>query len=119
MAAGHLLAEERAPVGARYILSESTVSPPELAEAECAVAARGRVPRVMPTFVAHAVATAGELLSRVTGRPPLISRGQVHFIGLYARPSSRRIQSELGWKPTPLRDGLRRTIDWLTERGEV
>jgi dihydroflavonol-4-reductase len=119
VAAGHLLAEERAPVGARYILSESTLTLPELAEAVCAVAGRGRVPRVMPSFVAHAVATAGELLSRVTGRPPLISRGQVHFIGLYARPSSRRIQRELGWKPTPLRDGLRQTVDWLAERGEL
>ncbi len=119
VAAGHLLAEERAPVGARYILSESTLMLSELAAAVCAVAGRGRVPRVMPSFVAQAVAMGGELLGRVTGRPPLISRGQVHFIGLHARPSSRRIQSELGWKPTPLRDGLRMTIDWLGERGEL
>jgi dihydroflavonol-4-reductase len=119
VAAGHLLAEERAPVGSRYILSESTLTLPDLAAAVCAVAGRGRVPRVMPSFVAQAVAMGGELLGRVTGRPPLISRGQVHFIGLYARPSSRRIQSELGWKPTPLRDGLRKTIDWLGERGEL
>jgi dihydroflavonol-4-reductase len=119
VATGHLLAEERAPVGGRYILSDGTLSLHELAEAVCEVAGRGRVPPMMPTWLARLVAGGGEVLARVTGRPPLISRGQVHFIGLHARPSSRRIQQELGWKPTPLRDALRATLDWMAARGEI
>lgn len=116
---GHLLAEERAPVGSRYILSDAVLTLPELAQAVCDAAGRGRVPPMMPAFVARAVAASGELLGRVTGRPPLVSRGQVHFLGLRARPSSARIQRELGWKPTPIGDALRETLGWLGERGEL
>lgn len=119
VAAGHLLAEERAAVGSRYILSDVSLSLREFATAVCEVAGRGRVPPMMPTWLARGVAAGGELLARLTGRPPLVSKGQVHFIGLHARPTSRRIQAELGWKPTPLRDALRETLAWLEARGEL
>lgn len=119
VAEGHVLAEERAPVGARYILADETLSLRELAEIVCSVAGRGRVPRVLPTVVARIVAASGEALGRYTGKPPLISRGQVHFLGLHARPSSARIRDELGWEPTPIRDALRATFDWMAAEGRI
>lgn len=119
VAEGHVLAEERAMPGARYILSDAVLTLPELARAVCEAAGRGRVPPMMPAFVASAVAAAGELVSRFTGRPPLVSRGQVHFLALRARPSSARIQRELGWRPTPLGDALRETLAFLGARGEL
>jgi dihydroflavonol-4-reductase len=119
VATGHLLAEERAAVGSRYILSDVTLSLTQFAEAVCAVAGRGRVPPLMPTWLAWGVAAGGEALARITRKPPLVSRGQVHFIGTRAQPTSRRIQTELGWKPTPLHEGLRATLDWMEARGEL
>jgi nucleoside-diphosphate-sugar epimerase len=46
----------------------------------------------------------------VIRRPPLVSRGQVHFFTWNAHPLSDKAQRELGWKPTPLEEGIRRTL---------
>ena len=114
LAVGHLLAEEKAAIGARYILSESYHSLAEIAAAVVAAAGRGRVPRVMPMGVASAVSAAGEWLSKVTGKPPLIPAGQLCFLRWQARPSSARAQRELGWAPTPFAAALPATIAYVT-----
>jgi nucleoside-diphosphate-sugar epimerase len=111
VAAGHLLAAERGRDGERYILCDTHVSLKELAQAVVRVAGRGRVPPTLPLRGARALAAAGEALSRVTGRPPLISRGQLYFFTWNAAPDSTKAQTELGWKPTPLEEGIRRTLD--------
>jgi nucleoside-diphosphate-sugar epimerase len=113
LAEGHLLAAERGRDGERYLFSDTYVDFKELAEAVVGVAGRGRVPPVLPLPVARAVAAAGEALSRVTRRPPLISRGQVYFFSWQAHPDSSKAQRELGWTPTPLEDGIRRTLQEL------
>ena len=113
LAVGHLLAE-KAAVGGRYILSESYHSLAEIAAAVVAAAGRGKVPRVMPMGVARAVSAAGEWLSRLTGKPPLIPAGQLCFLQWQARPSSARAQRELGWKPTPFASALPATIEYVT-----
>lgn len=113
LAAGHLLAEARAPVGARYILSESYHSLVDIARAAVAAAGRGRVPRVMPLAVARAVSAIGEAVARFTHRPPLIPAGQLCFLQWQARPNSARARRELGWQPTPFADALPPTIEWV------
>jgi dihydroflavonol-4-reductase len=111
VAAGHLLAAERGRDGERYILCDTHASLKELAQTVVRVAGRGRVPPTLPPRAARALAAGSEALSRVTGRPPLISRGQLYFFTWDARPDSTRAQTELGWQPTPLEDGIRRTLD--------
>jgi nucleoside-diphosphate-sugar epimerase len=113
VAAGHLLAAEKAPDGERYILCDAYATTRELAEKVVAVAGRGRVPPTMPVPVARALAAAGEGLSRVIRRPPLLSRGQLYYFQWQGRPDASKAQRDLGWQPTPLEDGLRRTLDSL------
>jgi nucleoside-diphosphate-sugar epimerase len=50
---------------------------------------------------------------RRSGRPPLVSRGQLYFFAWNAAPDSTKAQTELGWKPTRLEEGIRRTLDEL------
>jgi dihydroflavonol-4-reductase len=64
----------------------------------------------MPVAVARAIAAVGEGVSRVIRRPPLLPRGQLTYFLWQAQPDSSRAQSELGWKPTPLDEGVRRTL---------
>jgi len=109
---GHVLAEPREP-GDRFILSESYWSLVDIARAVREVMPTATVPRVAPSWVAHAVAVAGEGLSRVIRRPPLIPRGQLHFLESEMRPSSRRARDVLGWRPTSLTDGLGETLAFL------
>ncbi len=114
LAVGHLLAEAKAPVGSRYILSESYHSLVEIARAVVATAGKGRVPRVMPLVIARAVSRAGEVIAGVIKKPPLIPAGQLHFLQWQARPSSARAQRELGWKPTPFAYALPPTIAYVS-----
>ncbi len=117
VAVGHLLAEETAPVGSRYILSESFVTLSEFAGAVCEESGCGKVPPVLPAGIARVAAAAGEAVARVTGKPPLLPRGQLHFLLSGVRPVAAKARDELGWEPTPLREGLRKTLAYLWEKG--
>jgi nucleoside-diphosphate-sugar epimerase len=64
----------------------------------------------MPVPVAKAVANLGAGLSRLTRRPPLLPKGQLEYILWQARPDSSKAQRELGWKITPLDEGVRKTL---------
>lgn len=111
---GHLLAAEKGKDGERYILSDTHADMRELAETVVRVAGRGRVPFQLPPRAARAMAAAGEGLSRLIGKPPLVSRGQVYFFSWNARPDSSKAQRELGWAPTPLDEGIRATLAGLS-----
>jgi nucleoside-diphosphate-sugar epimerase len=113
VASGHLLAADRGRDGERYILCDRHISLRELAETVVRVAGRGRVPPTLPRPLARGLATGGEALSRVIRRPPLLSRGQLHYFLWDAAPDSSKAQAELGWQTTPLEDGLRRTLGGL------
>jgi nucleoside-diphosphate-sugar epimerase len=113
VAVGHLLAAEAGADGERYILNDDYVTLKELAEKVVAIAGRGRVPPVMPVPLAKVLATAGEGISRVIHRPPLLARGQLHFFQWQAKADAAKAQRELGWSPTPLDQGLRRTLESL------
>jgi len=113
---GHVLAEA-APAGARFILHESFVTLRELAEAAVAAGAHGKVPRVIPAWLARAVSATGEGLARITRRPPLIPAGQLQFLLEDVHPSAERARRELGWTPTPLADGLAATLAGFRARG--
>jgi dihydroflavonol-4-reductase len=110
LAQGHLLAADRGRDGERYILCDTHASLRELAQTVVHVAGRGRVPPTLPVPLARGMAAGSEALSRVIGRPPLLSRGQLYFFRWNAHPDSSKAQSELGWATTPLEEGLRATL---------
>jgi dihydroflavonol-4-reductase len=116
VAIGHVDAEERAAPGSRYILSESYWTLVELVTAVRETAQRGRVPPVMPGWVAHAVAFGGELVASLLGTAPLIPRGQLHFLESNSRPDAGRARAELGWRPLGLREALVPTLVFLAGR---
>jgi dihydroflavonol-4-reductase len=110
VAAGHLLAAEKGIDGERYILADGYASFRDLAETVKRVAGRGRIPPTMPIPVAKAIASIGAGVSRVIRRPPLLPKGQLTYFLWQARPDSSKAQRELGWKTTPLDEGVHRTL---------
>ncbi len=123
VARGHLLAERSEP-GSRFILSESVWTLPDLAR-EIADAAREvlgttiRLPAVLPVWAARAISWVTEAGALLTGRPPLLPAGQLAFLLSGATPVADRARSVLGWQPRSLRDGLRATLRWLVDRGDL
>jgi nucleoside-diphosphate-sugar epimerase len=107
---GHLLAAEKGRPGERYILCDEHATFRELAEAVIRVAGRGRIPPALPIPVARGFAAAGEAIAKVIRRPPMLARGQLLFTLWNAAPNSAKAQRELGWRPTPLDEGIRCTL---------
>jgi dihydroflavonol-4-reductase len=111
VADAHLRAAERGKDGERYILADDYADFRELAETVVRIAGRGRVPPRMPVPVAYAVSALTEGISKLTRRPPLAPRGQLHYFLWQAHPDSSKAQRELGWKTTPLEEGVRKTLE--------
>ena len=111
---GHILAEENGAIGDSYILSDSYYTLPDLAAVVIhALNMNKKTPPVMSLPVVRFISAAGEWLANITGKPPLIPKGQLHFMLWGAIPNSVKAQKELGWNPTKLPVGLEKTIKYL------
>lgn len=118
-AAAHLAALDRGRAGERYILADGYATVRELCSAAVEAAGRGRVPLQMPLALAKGLARGGEAIANVIGRPPLIGRGQLHFLQWQARADSSKARAELGFDPLDWREGIGRTVAWMTESGHL
>ncbi len=117
---GHVIAAERAKPGARYILSERYYSLADQARAMLAALAIERtLPRVLPLWLASMVSTIGESVAGLTGKPPLIPKGQLKFLQVDSYPVATRATAELGLAFTPFAEGLAKTIEWLRASGRL
>ena len=119
VAAGHLAAFDRGRPGQRYILADGYAPVRELVSLAVAEAGRGRVPPTLPVGMAKAMARAGEAVSRLIRRPPLLGSGQLTFLLWQARASNERARTELGIEFTPLAEGVARTVRWMGETGRL
>ncbi|WP_338674129.1 NAD-dependent epimerase/dehydratase family protein [Streptomyces sp. SCSIO 30461] len=109
VAKGQVLAAN-APVGSRWILSDTYLTMREIAQAVAAAAPGAKVPPSMPAPIALAVAALGEGVSRITRRPPLLSFGELHFLRSHSVPDASAARTHLGWTTTPFATGLEATL---------
>ena len=113
----HVAALDRGASGERYIVADGFATLREICETAVAEAGRGRVPRVMPEPLARGVSRAGEAVSRLVRRPPLLPRGQLEFLLWEARADSSKARHELGIEPLAWREAVCRTVRWLVDEG--
>ena len=74
--------------------------------------------RTAPVPLVSAAATASELVARLTGRPPAISREAIRYISRRATYPNRRATELLGWKPrVGFEEGMARSEEWLRAEG--
>ena len=74
----------------------------------------------IPAPLAVAGGLVQELIARVTGRPPLLSRSAITFISRRAVYPNTRAREELGWEPAvALEEGMARTEAWARAAGLV
>lgn len=116
VAEGHLRAYEQGTIGRRYILAEGTYTERQWVAEICRLA-QIRFPRMIPAWVARIVASAGELASAFTGRPPMLSVETWRYLSHGFRVDGSRAVRELGVRYTPLTEGMRQTIQWYREQG--
>ena len=119
VADGHIAAFDRGAPGERYILADGYATNRELTQLAVETAGRGRVPMTLPTSLARGLAVAGETASRVIRRPPLLGRGQLHFLLWQARADASKARDDLGVEFRDWREGIRRTVRWMLDEGRA
>jgi len=107
-----LTALSRAPAGETYHVCDAPVTHAHVNRlvSELAGIARWRVNVPRPIMLAFA-----SLLERVaahTGREPFYPLNLRHYVFQDWRPTHHKARRDLGFTPTPLREGLRATVAW-------
>jgi farnesol dehydrogenase len=112
VAAAHAEAVARGSIGARYEVGGENA--PQIRPFEIARTAIGlALPRRIPRAVARLVGAVEEGRARLTGRPPLLTRGTVEILTRDWPLSSDRAMTELGYRITPLARGIEQLLQGL------
>jgi dihydroflavonol-4-reductase len=116
---GTMRAEERAPSGAKYILSGHWVSMLELAkmvEQLTEVRAPGFV---CPMWLARVGAPFVSSFDRLSGRRPLYTSVSLQALRDNRKISHQKATDELGYQPRPFKETLIDTLRWFEENGQL
>ncbi|HWO01316.1 MAG TPA: NAD-dependent epimerase/dehydratase family protein [Blastocatellia bacterium] len=121
LADGIILAgESTASTGRTYFISSKEVYPMKDV-AGLIAKILGKHPRklTIPKPIAYAAGLAGEAISALTRKPPVINRDKVTDLSQTCWGCSiERATSELGYREqVPLEDGLRETVAWYKREG--
>ena len=115
VAGGHVAALEHGRRGERYFLCGENVNMNGF------FAALARVTSVVPPRL-HIPYAAAAILgltllgwAELTGHPPLLTHQVVNVFREHWAYTSAKAERELGYRPTPLDEGLRRTVAWLRD----
>lgn len=111
-----LAAETRGRVGERYIIANEFVSNRDFFG--MAVAMRGQpMPKLMPYAKAYRFAWVAERVLRLLRRRDfLISTDSIVLSNIFRELDHGKAERELGWKPRPLAETVRDTVDWFAAR---
>jgi len=114
VARGHVAALERACPGARYALGGENASQRRAFEIVRDLTGRA-LPRSIPLPVAYAAGLAEEWRARLTDALPIVTRGSVEILRHDWPLDSTAAERDLGYRLTPLRDGLARMVAELAD----
>jgi nucleoside-diphosphate-sugar epimerase len=117
---GHILAATKGKPGERYILGGENLSFRELFAKIGEEAGQKRALIPLPAALMEGIVNTTVFFSKITGRPPLITRD---WLDKYLNDwimSSKKAESELGYTITPFSQGVAKTIEWLkTEQNGI
>jgi farnesol dehydrogenase len=109
VAGAHVEAADRADAAGEYEAGGENA--PQMRIFEIARAMNGSpLPRRIPVALARTASALDELRSRITRRPPLVTRGAVEIFEHDWPLNSERAVRELGYHVTPLEQGIRATL---------
>jgi dihydroflavonol-4-reductase len=116
---GALAAADRAPRGARYLLSGARKTVRELAAIVEQVTGV-RAPRlVSPMWLARVGAPFATAVARIAGKQPLYTRHSLHALRNHQLVSHDKATRELGYTSRPLIETLTAAYDWFREAGAL
>src|SRR6185312_8655841 len=117
--AGALAAADRAPTGARYLLSGARRTVAELASIVKDVTGV-RPPRITsPMWLARIGAPFATAYTRVAGKEPLYTKHSLHALRNHQLVSHDKAARELGYTSRPLIETITAAYDWFRDAGAL
>jgi dihydroflavonol-4-reductase len=118
VAVGHLLAAERGGVGERYILGGANLSLKKVLDLVAEISGRPPVRLHISHWVAQAWSHVDLTLARVDSRRvPTATPEKVRLSRRFEYFASDKAQSQLGLPQTPVREALRKAVNWYRANG--
>ncbi len=114
---GALRTEERAPCGARYLLSGHWVSVPALAAIVEQVTGVPAPRLVCPLWLAPAGIPFAVAFARLVGKRPLYTTASLNALRGNHNISHERATRDLGYNPRPFRETIIDTLRWFEKNG--
>lgn len=119
VATGHLLAADRGAVGRKYILGHQNLSLRDMLELLAEITGT-RAPRIrLPHWLPLTIGAVDTWRARRFGGTPRVPVEAVRMARSWMYFDSSRAVSELGLPQSPVRDALRRAVNWFNDNGYV
>ncbi|KAG9148110.1 hypothetical protein Leryth_003682 [Lithospermum erythrorhizon] len=116
---GHIAAMHKGRSGERYLLTGENASFKDVFDLVAAMTQTKRPSFHIPLFVIEIYGWVSILISRVTGKLPLISPPTVHVLRHQWAYSCDKAKEELDYKPRSLKEGLSEVLPWLKSLGLI
>jgi dihydroflavonol-4-reductase len=113
-----LLAETRGRIGERYIIANEYIRNREF-YALAAAQMGNPPPKMIPLWLAWAIAWPTERILRLSGKKDFLIRTDAVFLSQVFREMDHgKATRELGWNPRPIRETIRDAVAWFAEQGK-
>ena len=117
---GHMLALEKARPGERYILGGDNLTLKQILDKLAAITGLPSPKIELPYAVAYATGVVDTLVTgKIRKREPRVTLDAVRMGRKKMFVSSAKSERELGWRPGPADDALRRAVEWFRANGYV
>ena len=117
VAVAHVTAMEKGRAGEKYVLGNANLSIHEYFQMIAEVGG-GKAPAMrIPLPLAVATAYLYEAIAAITRKPPLTTPGWVRVGSHYSFWDSSKAIRELNLPQTPVRESLKKAIDWFNDKG--
>ncbi|GLT57880.1 hypothetical protein SLA2020_308180 [Shorea laevis] len=116
---GHIAAMKKGRPGERYLLTGENASFMHVFDMAAVITGTSKPRFCIPLGVIEVYGWLSVLISRITGKLPLISPPAVHVFRHQWAYSCEKARLELGYKPRSLRERLEEVLPWLKSLGLV
>lgn len=118
VAKGHLLVAEKGRPGERYLLGSENLKWSRIHRMISELCGAPGPNWEANHTVSLLAATAAELVSKLTRKPPLTTRAEARMVGRYYWYEHQKA-GELGYQPRPARKALAEAIAWLSAKSLI
>lgn len=116
---GHILAMQKGKPGEKYILGGTNTSYTEFFDTLINVSQKKYYLFKLPLSLMSVTSNLMMIMSKLSGKPPMITPAWVKRLLYDWEVSSKKAESVLGYKITPLAEGLKKTINWIEAKFPV